>query len=153
MRAADLGPGVAGEERQRRRQRHVALHLVDRALLRVDQRRQLREQHPAHRDEVALALQHARELRQVGLQPVLLLVALGGAAQVVDHRVDVVLEIGDLAARLDLNRSGEVALGHGGRDLGDGAHLVGEVRREQVDVAGEVLPRARRFLQNPYLSR
>ena len=38
----------------------VAEHLVDRALLRVDQRRQLGQQHLADGDEVALALQHAR---------------------------------------------------------------------------------------------
>ena len=136
---------VAGEQRQRRRRRRrVAQHLVDRALLRVDQRRQLREQQLADGDQVALALEHAGELGEVGLQPVLLLVALGGLAQVVDHRVDVVLQLGDLAARLDLDRSREVALGHGGGDLGDGAHLVGQVGGEQVDVAGEVLPGAGR---------
>ena len=57
--------------------RLVALHLVDGALLGVDERRQLGEQRLADGDEVALALQHAGELRQVGLQPVLLLVAIG----------------------------------------------------------------------------
>ena len=92
--------------------------------------------------EVALALQHAGEPREVGLQPVLLGVAVGRQPQVVDHRVDVVLELGDLAARVDLNRSREVALGDGGRDLGDRADLRRQVRGEQVDVAGEVLPRA-----------
>ncbi len=34
----------------------------------------------------------------------------------------------------------EVALGHGGRHFGDGAHLRGEIRGEQVYVRGEVLP-------------
>ena len=91
---------------------------------------------------LALALQHAGEFGEVGLQPVLLAIALGGLAQVGDHRVDVVFQLGDFAARLDLNRAGEVALGHGGRDLGDGADLGGEVGGEQVDVAGEILPRA-----------
>ena len=119
-------------------------HLVDRALLRVDERRQLGQQQLADGDEIALALQHARELREVRLQPVLFLVALGRPAQVVDHRVDVVLQLGDLAARLDLNRARQVALGHRGRHFGDGAHLVGQVGGEQVDVAGEVLPRAGR---------
>ena len=121
-----------------------AEHLIDGALLRVDERRELRQQQLADGDEIALALQHAREPGQVGLQPVLLLVAVGRAAQVVDHRVDVVLELGDLAARLDLNRAGQVALGDGGGHFGDGAHLVGEVGGEQVDVAGEVLPGAGR---------
>ena len=107
----------------------------------LDQRRQLGQQHPADGAEVALALQHVGEPGEVGLQPVLLGVALGREPQVVDHRVDVVLELGDLAARLDLDRARQVALGHRGRDLGDGAHLGGEVGGEQVHVAGEVLPR------------
>ena len=66
------------------------------------------------------------------------------AAQVVDHRVDVVFELGDFAAGLHLNRARQVALGHRGGDLGDGAHLVGQVGGQQVDVAGEVLPGAGR---------
>ena len=36
----------------------------------------------------------------------------------------------------------QVAVGHGGRDLGDVAHLVGQVRRHRVHGLGEVLPRA-----------
>ena len=36
----------------------------------------------------------------------------------------------------------QVALRDRGHDLGDAAHLVGEVGRHQVDVVGEVLPRA-----------
>ena len=43
---------------------------------------------------------------------------------------------------LDLDRAGEVALGHGGGDLGDGAHLGGQVGGELVDVVGQVLPGA-----------
>ena len=92
--------------------------------------------------QIALALQHAGEAGEVGLQPVLLGVALRGEAQVVDHRVDVVFELGDLAARVDLDGARQVALGHGGRHLGDGAHLVGQVVGQQVDVAGQVLPGA-----------
>ena len=118
------------------------VEVVDGALLRVHQRRQLGQQHLADGVQLALALQHAGELGEVGLQPVLLAVALGGLAQVRDHRVDVVLQLGDLAARLDLDRARQVALGHGGGDLGDGAHLRGEVGGQQVDVAGEVLPGA-----------
>ena len=38
------------------------LHLVDHAVLRVDQRRQFGEQHPADGGQIALALQHAGEL-------------------------------------------------------------------------------------------
>ena len=93
-------------------------------------------------DEIALALQHVGEAREVGLQPVLLGVALGGEPQVADHRVDVVFELGHFAARIDLNRPGQVALGHRGRHLGDRAHLGGQVRGQQVHVAGEILPGA-----------
>ena len=118
--------------------------MVDRALLGLDQRRQLGQQHLADGAQLALALEHAGEPGEVGLQPVLLAVALGGLAQVGDHRVDVVLQLGHLAARLDLDRAREVALGHGGGDLGDGAHLRGEVGGQQVDVAGEILPGAGR---------
>ena len=98
----------------------------------------------ADRDEIALALQHAGEAGEVGLQPVLLGVAVGREPQVVDHRVDVVLELGHLAARVDLDRARQVALGHRRRHLGDGAHLGRQVRGEQVHVAGQVLPGAGR---------
>ena len=116
--------------------------MVDGALVGIDQRGQLGEEHLAHGVQLALALEHAGELGEVGLQPVLLAVALGGFAQVGNHRVDVVLQLGHLAAGLDLDGAREVALGHGGGDLGDGADLGGEVGGEQVDVAGEILPGA-----------
>ena len=116
--------------------------MVDGALVGIDQRGQFGEQHLAHGVQLALALEHAGELGEVGLEPVLLAVALGGLAQVGDHRVDVVLQLGHLAAGLDLDRAREVALGHGGGDLGDGAHLRGEVGGQQVDVAGQILPGA-----------
>ena len=117
-----------------------AFHHVHDALLRIDQRRKLGEQQLTHRHEVALALHHAAELREVGLQPVLLGVALRGGAQVADHGVDVVLELGHLAARVHLNGARQVALRHGRGHFRDGAHLRGEVRRQQVHVGREVLP-------------
>ena len=119
-----------------------AAEMVDGALIGFDQRGQLAEEHLAHGVQLALTLEHAGELGEVRLQPVLLAVALGGLAQIGNHRVDVVLQLGHLAAGLDLDGAGEVALGHGGGDLGDGADLGGEVGGEQVDVAGEILPRA-----------
>ena len=103
--------------------------VVDGALLGLTSGRQLGREHLGRPYQVALALQHAGELGEVGLQPILLAVALRGLAEVGDHRVDVVFQLGDLAARLDLNRAGEVALGHGGGDLGDGADLGGEIGR------------------------
>ena len=120
----------------------LVLHLIDHALVGVDQRRQFGQQQPADRGQIALALQHVGEFRQVGLEPVLFGVAVGGEPQIVDHGVDVVFELGHFAARFDLNRARQVALGDGGRHFGDGAHLGGQVGGQQVDVAGQVLPGA-----------
>ncbi len=75
-----------------------ALHLIDHALLRIDQRRQFGQQHAAHGGQIALALQHAGEAGEVGLEPVLLGVAVRGQPQVVDHGVDVVFQLGHFAA-------------------------------------------------------
>ena len=88
-------------------------------------------------------MQHVGELGEVGLQPVLLGVAVGGQTQIVDHRIDVVFELGDFAARIHLNRPGQIAFGHRGRDLGDRAHLRGQICSQQVDVTGERFPRSR----------
>ena len=122
----------------------VALDLVDDPVLRFDQRRELRQQHAADGGQVTLALQHVGESCEIGLEPILFGIAIGGQTQVPDHRIDVVFELGDLAARLHLHGSGQVALGDCGRHLGDGAHLGSQVRGEQIDVARQILPGARR---------
>ena len=62
--------------------------------------------------------------------------------QVADHLVDVVLQRGHFALRLHLNRPREVAFGHGRGHFRDGAHLGGEIRRELIDVIGEIFPGA-----------
>src|SRR5205085_2195739 len=68
---------------------------------------------------------------------------LGGeGVELVDHRVDGLLELQDLAADVDGDLFGEVALGNCGRDLGDVADLAGQVRRHGVDAVGQVLPSA-----------
>ena len=70
---------------------------------------------------------------------------LGGErAQLIDHRVDGVLQLEDLALHVDGDLLREVAVGDGGRDLGDVAHLVGQVAGQHVDVVGQILPRAAR---------
>src|SRR6185369_711258 len=132
------------EERQRRRRvGGIAEHLVNGALLRVDEGGQFRQHQLTDRDEVALPLQHARELGQIRLQPVLLLVSVGRLTQVVDHRIDVVFQLGNFTSRLHLNRPGQVTFGHRRGDLRDGADLIGQIRREEVDVTRQVLPRTR----------
>ena len=141
----ELVPGrfrVAGQQLEHRLRLDV--HLVDDALVRVDERHELAEQQLADGRQIALPLQHPGEPGEVGLQPVLLGVAVGRQPQVVDHRVDVVFELRHLAARIDLNRPRQVALGDGRRHFGDRAHLRGEIRGQQVHVAGQVLPRAGR---------
>ena len=47
--------------------------------------------------------------------------------ELVDHRVDGVLQLEDLAPGVDGDLLGQVALGHGGGDLGDVADLAGQV--------------------------
>ena len=113
---------------------------VEHGGLRVDQRRQLRHDQLGDGLDVFLTLQHAGEARQVGLEPVLLGVDARRVAQVADHFVDVFRQLADLAARIDLDRSREVALGDGGCDAADRANLRGELRGELVDVVGEVFP-------------
>src|SRR5207237_74782 len=67
---------------------------------------------------------------------------VGEGRELVDHDVDGVLQLEDLALDVDGDLLGQVALGHGGRDLGDVPDLAGEVGRQEVDVVGEVLPGA-----------
>src|SRR5205807_2491512 len=67
---------------------------------------------------------------------------VGEAPELVDHRVDGVLEVRERVAEGDGDLLGQVALGHGGGDLGDVADLAGEVPGQLVDVVGEGLPRA-----------
>ncbi len=64
----------------------------------------------------------------------------GEAVQLVDHDVDRVLQLEDLAPNVDRDLFREVALGDGGCDVGDVAHLGGQVGGHQVDVVGKVFP-------------
>ncbi len=92
--------GIARGKRQDRVAFLVAVGDVEHAVLRVHQRRQLREHHVRHGRKIALALQHAGEPREVGLQPVLLGVLLRLIAQIADHLVDVVFQRGHFAQAL-----------------------------------------------------
>ena len=105
-----------------------------------DDRAEFGQHHPADVRQIALTLQHAAELGEVRLQPVLLGVLLRGVAEVADHLVDRVREGRDFALRLDHDRPRQVALGHGRGDLGDGPHLRREVGGQLVHVLGECLP-------------
>src|SRR5690606_10152079 len=98
---------------------------------------------------VCAALPDARHASHPGLTAQLALGAdlagdagdlVGEGRELVDHGVEGVLELQDLALGVDGDLLGQVALGHRRRDRGDLAHLRGQVVRHRVDVVGEVLP-------------
>ena len=66
----------------------------------------------------------------------------GEGAELVDHGVEGVLELEDLALHIDGDLAGEIAASDGGRDFRNVADLRGEVAGHEVDVVGEVLPSA-----------
>src|SRR5262249_23843701 len=80
--------------------------------------------------ETPLGAHLARHTRDLG----------GEGVELVDHRVDRVLQLEDLAFHVHGDLPGEVTAGDGCRDVGDVADLTREVRCHQVDVVGEVLP-------------
>src|SRR4029077_6286574 len=66
----------------------------------------------------------------------------GEGVQLIDHRVDGLLQLEDLAADVDGNLLRQIAIGDRGRHGGDVAHLVGQVRGHRVDALGQILPGA-----------
>src|SRR6185437_6253147 len=82
--------------------------------------------------ELALDADFARDARDLG----------GEGVELVHHGVDGGLELQDLALDVDGDLLGQVPGRDGGGDIGDIAHLAGEVRRHHVDVVGQVLPNA-----------
>ena len=66
----------------------------------------------------------------------------GKRVELVHHGVDGVLQLEDFALHVDRDLARQVAARHRGRHLGDVAHLGGEVRGQEVDVVGQVLPGA-----------
>src|SRR3989440_12139602 len=66
----------------------------------------------------------------------------GEGVELVDHDVDRVFELEDLALDLDGDLLGEVAFLDRRGDLGDVAHLGGQVAGHEVHALGQVLPDA-----------
>ena len=66
----------------------------------------------------------------------------GERAELIDHRVDGVLQLEDFALHVDGDLLRQVAVGHGRGHVGDVAHLAGEVAGHEVHAVGQVLPRA-----------
>ncbi len=66
----------------------------------------------------------------------------GEAVELVDHRVDGVLELEDLALDLDGDLAREVAARDGGGHLRDVSDLVGQIAAHRIDRVRQILPRA-----------
>jgi len=60
--------------------------------------------------------------------------------ELIDHRIDGVLELQDLALGVGRDLLAEVAVGDRRGHVGDVAHLRGQVGRDRVDGVGQVLP-------------
>src|SRR5205823_10052494 len=66
----------------------------------------------------------------------------GERVQLIDHRVDGVLQLQDLALHVDGDLLRQIAVGDCGGDERDVAHLAGQVRGHEVHVVGQILPHA-----------
>src|SRR5207253_2368716 len=67
----------------------------------------------------------------------------GEGVELVHHGVDGVCQLQNFALDVDGGVAGEVAAGHGGGDLGNVAHLSGQVASHGVYRIGEIPPGAR----------
>ena len=83
--------------------------------------------------ELAFGADFARDASDLG----------GERVQLIDHRVDGVFQLQDFAFDVDGDLLRQIAVGDGGRDLRDVAHLAGQVRGHGVDVVGQIFPGAR----------
>src|SRR5205823_1082281 len=66
----------------------------------------------------------------------------GKGVELVHHRVHGVLAFQTLSRAIDGDLLGQVAAGHGDSNVGDVAHLRGQVAGHRVDVVGEIFPGA-----------
>ena len=82
--------------------------------------------------ELAFGADFARDAGDLG----------GERVQLIDHRVDGVFQLEDFAFHVDRDLLRQIAVGDGGRHLGDVADLAGQVRGHEVDVVGQIFPGA-----------
>src|SRR5204863_10006430 len=66
----------------------------------------------------------------------------GETIELIDHRVDGVLEFEDLALGVDRDLGREIAFRDAGRDLSDVSYLAGEIAGHGVHGFGKVFPNA-----------
>ena len=135
---------VSGQQSQHPFVVVARFHLVNGALLRADQRRQFGKQHLPDREQIALSLQHAGEFGDVRLEPILFLLR-----SVVSRRLSIIVLMLSLSSATSPRAStcdgtSQIAFRHRRGDFRDGAHLRRQICREQIHVAGQILPRARR---------
>src|SRR5205823_3844723 len=64
----------------------------------------------------------------------------GEGVELIDHDVDRVLQVEDLAVDVDRDLLGEIPSCDGGGDIGNIADLGGQITGHRVDVVGEVAP-------------
>jgi hypothetical protein len=83
--------------------------------------------------ELAFGADFARDARDFGRE----------RTQLMNHRVDGFLELQNLAADVDRDVLGQVAVGDGDRDLGDVPDLRRQVAGHLVDRVGQLFPDAR----------
>ena len=62
--------------------------------------------------------------------------------ELIHHGVDGFFELQNLATHIDGDLFRQVAVGDGDRDIGDVAHLGGQIAGHRVDVVGQILPGA-----------
>ena len=82
--------------------------------------------------ELAFGADFAGDARHLG----------GKGVELIDHGIERVFQLENFAAHVDRDLARQVAARHGGGDLGDVAHLTGQVRRHRVDRVGQILPGA-----------
>ena len=114
---ADLGGQVAGHRVHGVRQ--ILPHAADAFHLRLTA-------------ELAVGTHFARHARDFA----------GERIELIHHGVDGVLQLQNFALHVDRDFGREIALGHGRRDFGDVADLVGQVAGHRVDGIGQILPDA-----------
>ena len=79
------------------------VHNVENSLLGGNHRSEFRQDQFTNSQQISLALQHARKLCKISLEPILLLISQCRVFQIADHLVDVVLHCRDLTLRSHLN--------------------------------------------------
>src|SRR5260370_14144399 len=67
----------------------------------------------------------------------------GKRVKLIDHRIDGILQLQELAFDVDCDLAIEVTARHGSRDLGDLPHFRSQVAAHGVDGVGQVLPSPR----------